>query len=149
MGLATGAGAVGSYAGQDVMGSLDKGGSSYTFVGTGQHVKIASFLTGSPRDLEFDVAGTSTGARGTLNFQRGFAAQLSKTVTDMMDSSNGLLAVKQANMNKTDTSYTAQLAKVEAHYQQLLARYTTQFTTVNQTISSLNSLKTNLSNSLK
>lgn len=149
MGLVTGAGATGSYAGQDVMGSLDQGGNSYTFVGTGQHVKIASFLTGSPRDLEFDVAGTSTGARGTLNFQRGFAAQLNKTVSDMMDSTNGLLAVKQTNMKKIDTDYTAQLAKVETHYQQLLARYTTQFTTVNQTISSLNSLKTNLASSLK
>jgi flagellar hook-associated protein 2 len=149
MGLATGAGATGSYAGQDVMGSLDQNGNSYTFVGTGQHVKINSFLPGAPRDLEFDVAGNATGARGTLDFERGFAAQMSKSVTDMKDPTSGLLGLKVANLTKNDTDYTAQLAKIETHYQQLLAQYTTQFTTVNQTISNLNSLKANLASTFK
>lgn len=57
LGLVTGSGAAGSYAGQDVMGFLEKDGTQYTFVGSGQRVKINSFLTGAPRDLEFDVTG--------------------------------------------------------------------------------------------
>jgi flagellar hook-associated protein 2 len=149
MGLVTGTGATGSYSGQDVMGSLDQGGNSYTFAGTGQHVKINSFLTGAPRDLEFDIAGTATGARGTLDFERGFAAQMTKSINDMQDSKNGLLGLKMANLKTKDTDYTAQLAKTETRYQQLLTQYTTQFTTVNQTISSLNSLKTTLSQTFK
>jgi flagellar hook-associated protein 2 len=149
MGLVTGAGATGSYAGLDVMGSLDKDGSSYTFVGKGQSVKISSFLTGSPRDLEFDVAGNATGARGTLDFRRGFASQMTKSITDMFDAKNGAIGSRVANLNKKDTDYTAQLAKVETRYEQLLAQYTKQFSIVNETISSMNSLKTTLSQTFK
>jgi flagellar hook-associated protein 2 len=149
MGLVTGAGAAGSYVGQDVLGSLDKDGSSYTFVGKGQSVKISSFLTGSPRDLEFDVAGNATGARGTLDFRRGFASQMTKSITDMFDAKNGAIGSKVANLNKKDTDYTAQLAKVETRYEQLLAQYTKQFSIVNSTISSMNNLKTTLSQTFK
>jgi flagellar hook-associated protein 2 len=149
MGLVTGAGATGSYAGLDVMGSLDKDGNSYTFVGTGQHVKINSFLTGAPRDLEFDIAGTATGARGTLDFHRGFASQMTKSITDMLEVKNGAIGSKVAALTKKDTDFTAELAKVQTRYEQLLAQYTKQFSIVNSTISSMNNLKTTLSQTFK
>jgi flagellar hook-associated protein 2 len=148
MGLATGAGGAGSYAGQDVMGSLEKDGTAYTFAGTGQHVKINSFLTGAPRDLEFDIAGTATGSRGSLTFQRGFGAQMTKSITDMFDAKNGAIGVAVTALGKRDADYTDKLKKVEVSYESALARYTNQFSIVNQTISSMNSLRTSLSASL-
>jgi flagellar hook-associated protein 2 len=144
MGLATGTGATGSYAGQDVMGSLEKDGTAYTFVGTGQHVKINSFLSGSPRDLEFDIAGSGTGARGSLTFQRGFAAQMTKSITDMFDATSGAIGVSVTALGKRDADYTEKLKKVEVSYEAALARYTSQFSIVNTTISNLNSLRDSL-----
>jgi flagellar hook-associated protein 2 len=149
MGMATGAGAAGSYVGTDVMGSLDKNGAFYTFVGTGQSVKINSFLTGAPKDLAFDVAGTGTGARGTLTFQRGYAAQMTKSITDMLDKKVGTLTAKVTTINKYNTDYADKLKTVEARYAKVLANYTHQFSVVNSTISSMNSLRTSLSSSLK
>ncbi len=148
MGLATGAGSTGSYAGQDVFGSLEKDGTAYTFTGTGQHVKINSFLSGSPRDLEFDVAGSATGSRGTLTFQRGFAAQMTKSITDMFNSKNGTIGVSVTALGKRDADYTDKLKKVEVSYESALARYSQQFSIVNQTISSMNTLRTSLGASL-
>jgi flagellar hook-associated protein 2 len=149
MGMATGAGAAGSYVGTDVMGSLDKDGAFYTFAGAGQSVKINSFLTGAPKDLAFDVAGTGTGARGTLTFQRGYAAQMTKSITDMLDTKVGTLTAKVTTINKYNTDYADKLKTVEARYAKVLANYTHQFSVVNSTISSMNSLRTSLSSSLK
>jgi len=149
MGLATGAGAAGSYAGQDVMGALEKDGTSYTFVGTGERVKINSFLTGSPRDLEFDVAGSATGSRGTLTFQRGFSAQMTKSITDMFDAKSGTIGVSVTALGKRDVEYTEKLTQVETRYEQALARYSQQFSIVNATISNLTNLRTSLTASLK
>jgi flagellar hook-associated protein 2 len=149
MGMATGAGAAGSYVGTDVMGSLEKDGTFYTFAGTGQSVKINSFLTGAPKDLAFDVAGTGTGARGTLTFQRGYAAQMTKSITDMLDTKVGTLTAKVTTINKYNTDYADKLKIVEARYATVLANYTHQFSVVNSTISSMNSLRTSLSSSLK
>jgi flagellar hook-associated protein 2 len=148
MGLATGTGSAGSYAGQDVMGALEKDGTAYTFVGTGQSVKINSFLTGSPRDLAFDVAGSATGARGTLTFQRGFSAQMTKSITDMFEAKSGTIGVSVTALGKRDVEYTDKLKQVDTRYEQALARYTQQFSIVNATISNLTNLRTSLSASL-
>lgn len=148
MGLATGTGATGSYAGQDVVGALEKDGNIYSFVGVGQDVKINSFLPGAPRDLEFSVAGTATGSRGDLTFQRGFAAQLTKSITDMMNTDTGAIGASVTQLAKRDTDYTEKLKEVDARYERALARYTQQFSIVNSTISGLNSLRDSLSSSL-
>ncbi|OZA74178.1 MAG: hypothetical protein B7X74_03005, partial [Thiotrichales bacterium 39-47-5] len=146
--LAIGTGATGSYAGQDVVGALEKDGNFYSFVGVGQDVKINSFLTGAPRDLEFSIAGTATGSRGDVTFQRGFAAQLTKSITDMMNTENGAIGASITQLGKRDADYTEKLKEVDARYERALARYTQQFSIVNSTISGLNSLRDSLSSSL-
>ena len=148
LGLATGTGAAGSYAGQDVVGALEKDGNFYSFVGVGQDVKINSFLPGAPRDLEFSVAGTATGSRGDVTFQRGFAAQLTKSITDILKSDTGLVGTSLAQLEKRDTDYSEKLKELDARYERALARYTQQFSLVNSTISGLNSLRDSLSSSL-
>jgi flagellar hook-associated protein 2 len=148
LGLASGSGATGSYAGQDVVGALEKDGNFYSFIGAGQDVKINSFLPGAPKDLEFSIAGTATGSRGDITFQRGFAAQLTKSITDMMNKDNGAIGASISQLAKRDADYTEKLKEVDARYERALARYTQQFSLVNSTISGLNSLRDSLSSSL-
>lgn len=149
MGLATGAGAAGSYAGQDVMGSLSKDGTSYTFLGNGQEVKINSFLSGAPRDLQFRVEGSAIGNRGELTFQRGFAALMSKSITDMFNAQSGAIGVAVTALDKRDIEFTEKLKQVDIRYEQALARYTQQFSIVNATIANLTALKSSLAASFK
>lgn len=144
MGLTIGTGAAGSYAGQDVMGSLTKDGVSYTFLGNGQEVKINSFLPGAPRDLQFKVEGSAIGSRGDLSFQRGFSALMSKSITDMFNAQSGSIGVAVTALDKRDVEYTEKLKQVDTRYEQALARYTQQFSIVNATIANLSSLKASL-----
>lgn len=148
LGLVSGSGTTGSYAGQDVVGALEKDGNFYSFVGAGQDVKINSFLPGAPKDLEFSIAGTATGSRGDVTFQRGFAAQLTKSITDMLNKDNGAIGASISQLAKRDADYTEKLKEVDARYERALARYTQQFSLVNSTISGLNSLRDSLSSSL-
>lgn len=149
LGLVTGSGAAGSYAGQDVMGFLEKDGTQYTFVGSGQRVKINSFLTGAPRDLEFDVTGGATGARGTIDFGRGFAAGLDKVITDMMQSDFGLIGNRITSYESQQTKLEEQLKKVNERYETLVQRYSLQFGAVNDLQNQMKGLSTSLAATFK
>ena len=145
LGLTTGSGAAGSVSGQDVAGSLTSAsGTNYTFSGTGERVKITSLLSGSPRDLEFDVIGSATGSRGTIDFYNGFAAKLSKQITDMQKTDVGLLGQPMASIETQQTKITEKLAKLDERYQLLLSRYTTQFSEANAVQNQMQSLAASL-----
>lgn len=128
LGLAVGSGAAGSVSGQDVAGSLTSlTGTNYTFSGKGERVKISSLLAGSPRDLEFDVVGGATGSRGTIDFYNGFAAKLSKKITDMQKKDAGLIGQPVSSIETQQAKIKEKLAKLDERYQLLLSRYKTQF----------------------
>lgn len=145
LGLTVGSGSAGSMNGQDVAGSLTSAaGTNYTFSGVGERVKINSLLSGSPRDLEFDVLGTTTGARGTIDFYNGFAAKLSKQITDMQKTDIGLLGQPMTSIQSQQTKITEKLAKLDERYQLLLTRYTTQFSEANAVQNQMQSLSASL-----
>jgi len=145
LGLAVGSGAAGSVSGQDVAGSLTSStGTNYTFSGMGERVKITSMLAGSPRDLEFDVIGSAIGSRGTIDFYNGFAAKLSKQITDMQKKDVGLLGQPMASIETQQTKITEKLAKLDERYQLLLSRYTTQFSEANAVQNQMQSLAASL-----
>ena len=145
LGLTTGSGATGSVAGQDVAGSLTSStGTNYTFSGVGERVKITSLLSGSPRDLEFDVMGGATGARGSIDFYNGFAAKLSKQITDMQKTDIGLLGQPMTSIQTQQTKITEKLAKLDERYQMLLERYTRQFSEANAVQNQMQSLASSL-----
>lgn len=145
LGLTVGSGAAGSLSGQDVAGSLTSvSGTNYTFSGTGERVKITSLLSGSPRDLEFDVLGSATGSRGSIDFYNGFAAKLSKQITDMQKTDVGLLGQPMTSIQSQQTKITEKLAKLDERYQLLLARYTTQFSEANAVQNQMQNLATSL-----
>lgn len=142
LGLVDGSGEAGSANGKDVTGTLSANGKNYVFMGTGQQVKINSLLTGSPRDLEFDVLGDATGSSITVT--QGYASGLSNKITSMLDSEVGLIGTKISTINKADTGITDELTKIQDKYDALVQKYTYQFGMVN----ALQSQMTALSDSL-
>lgn len=137
-------------AGKDVAGTLT--GSTinpdtslpygYVFLGTGQQVKINSYLSGSPKDLEFDVLGNADGS--TLTVTKGYASGLSSKIDTMLDSKIGLIGNKITNVTKSNTLLGDQLTKVQEKYDALVQKYVYQFGMVN----ALQSQMTALSDSL-
>lgn len=150
LGLDTGSGAAGSTAGADVLGSLkDSSGRSFVFAGVGQNVRINSLLTGSPYGLEFSVAGETLGARGSLDFQRGYAAELNLKINSLLDKNGGLLGSSIDNITKNQAKVTEQLKKLDERYQLLVDRYTKQFSAANAAVSQMSSLSASLANTFK
>lgn len=118
-------------------------GVAFTFVGTGQHVKINSLLTGSPKDLEFDVLGD--GADGSiLTVTKGYASGLSSKIDAMLNSSNGLIGSKVTNITKSNTTIDGQLTKVQEKYDALVQKYVYQFGMVNALQEQMSALSTSL-----
>lgn len=135
-------------AGQDVLGSLEKDGTLYSFTGTGQHVTINSFLDGAPRGLEFDVLGGSTGARGTVEFNRGYADRLSKMFNDLMDSDDGIIGQRMSGLEDKLEGLEEKTAKVDERYTVLELRYRLQFGQLQTLLNQMDQTRTSLAASL-
>lgn len=144
----TGLGVTAQVTGQDVQGSLEKGGTYYTFVGSGQDVTINSILSGSPKGLEFSVEGTQTGARGTVTFNRGYADKLTKLFADLTDSSTGLIGTRLSNIQDKLDNIKGQQTKVDDRYNKILARYQAQFGALQATLNQMDSTRQSLISSL-
>lgn len=84
-----------------------------------------------------------------MTFQRGFAALLSKSITDMFNAQSGSIGVAVTALDKRDIEFTEKLKQVDTRYEQALARYTQQFSIVNATIANLTALKSSLAASFK
>jgi flagellar hook-associated protein 2 len=145
LGINTGAGATGSYAGKDVMGTLtNEAGKEYTFLGTGQHVKISSFIAGAPKDLQFDVLGGATGDRGSIAFNKGYASGMTSLITKMLDSKDGLVGQRITGVETGVTKVKEDLKKLDDRYNLLVQRYTNQFGMVNALQEQMSSLASSL-----
>lgn len=145
LGINTGAGQTGSYAGKDVMGSLtNAAGQSFTFLGTGQQVKISSFLPGAPKDLQFDVLGGATGDRGSIVFNKGYASGMTSLITKMLDTKDGLVGQRITGVETGVTKVKEDLKKLDDRYNLLVQRYTNQFGMVNALQEQMSSLASSL-----
>lgn len=115
--------------GVDVAGQLQDpvSGNTYTFAGTGRSVHVSDYaLDGLPKGLEFSVAGSATGDRGTLTFNRGYASRIVNTFSSWM-SSEGVVGQKMQNLNDKKAEYAKQQEKIDARYEMLEMRYRLQF----------------------
>ncbi len=150
LGLNTGSGSTGSVSGTDVLGSLtSSSGTNYVFAGVGQDVKIASMLTGAPYGLEFTVGGTTTGSRGTIDFNRGYASAFNLKITNLLDTQNGLLGTTETGITAKQTAIADQLKKLDDRYNTLLANYTKQFSAANDAQNQMKSLSATLAQNFK
>jgi flagellar hook-associated protein 2 len=94
--------------------------------------------------LEFSVAGSATGDRGTLDFNRGYASQLNLTINKLLDSKEGLLGTTLNTITQNQTKIADQLKKLDERYQLLVDRYAKQFMAANEAMSRMNSLSASL-----
>lgn len=119
-------------AGQDAKGTL--GG--LALIGNGQTLSGA---TGTDIEgIQIIVSGGSVGARGTVNFSRGYADRLN-TILGGFLGSTGLLASSTNGINSSIADIARQRTVLNNRLLDSEARYRAQFTALDATISSLNS----------
>lgn len=135
-------------AGQDVQGSLEQNGTFYTFMGSGQDVTINSVLAGSPKGLELNIAGSQTGARGTVTFNRGYADKLDTLFSQLTDTTNGLIGTRISNIQTKLDDIKQKQSNVDDRYNKILATYQLQFGALQATLNQMDNTKQSLAASL-
>ena len=134
--------------GLDVQGFLEQGGTLYTFVGSGQDVKINSILDGAPKGLEFSVEGTTTGARGSMEFNRGYAEKLSVLFDEFLEKDTGIIGNRVTNINTRLDEIEVQKAQVDLRYEKLEFKYRLQFGALQSLLSQMDNTRQSLAASL-
>lgn len=128
-------------AGVNVAGSIN----GVPATGNGQ------ILTGAAGDasegLALKIIGGGTGARGSVNFSRGYASQFDLYLESVLDS-DGSLAARTDGINSSIKSLDRRQEQMEARLEQLEIRYRAQFAALDAMIASMNSTSTFLSQQL-
>lgn len=129
-------------AGQDVEGTIN----GVTATGSGR------FLTdlggGASSGLKIEVTGGALGDRGTVNFSRGYAAQLDALVTGFLDS-KGAIAARTDGINASIKSLDNRREEMERRLVDVEARLRAQYTALDTLMSKMNSTSTFLTQQLE
>lgn len=130
-----------STAGADVAGTIN----GVAATGIGQTLSAATGDTAE--GLRVDINGGPLGARGSINFSRGYADQLNRLVGDLL-TREGMIASRTdglsasiKDLDKRQEDFNDRLAAVEA-------RYRAQFTALDTMLSSLNQTSAYMSQQL-
>ncbi|MGZ8261767.1 MAG: flagellar filament capping protein FliD [Methylotenera sp.] len=92
---------------------------------------------GDPSEgLSIKVSGGATGARGTVNFSIGYAAQLDSVIKNML-SSDGMLASRTDGINSSITRLDKQSEAITTRLSAIEARYRAQYTRLDTLLSSM------------
>lgn len=126
-------------AGLDVAGTV--GGQVAT--GDGQYLTAKGGADGIKLLVSTDTAGEF----GSLNFSKGFAFQLNKTLDDML-STKGSLAARTDGVNRSIKDIDKQRETISARLTQTEARYRAQFTALDTLVGSMRQTSTYLSQQL-
>lgn len=139
-GLAT---ALGISAGVGVSGTAT-GGTAAT--GNGQALTATE---GSAIGLKLNIDGTTSGNRGSITFNRGFAYQLDKLLDSML-SKTGAIASRETGLNANIKTITSDRDTLNRRLVDIEARYRKQYTALDLALSQMkqtsNSLTTQLAN---
>ena len=144
----SGLGVTAETVGQDVQGFLEKDGTIYVFAGEGQDVKINSILTGSPKGLEFTIEGGATGARGSLEFNRGYADRLGILFDQFLDKDSGIIGNRVSNLADRLEEVAEQKTLVDERYDKLELKYRLQFGALQTILANMNNTRESLAASL-
>lgn len=124
------AGAHVSTGGEDVAGII--GGTSAT--GSGQ---VLTADGGDPKGLSVFVSGGAIGARGAVNYSRGYASTLVSWITSNL-ASNGTLASSTDGIGKSIADLGKQRTALENRLVDIEKRYRAQFVALDASLSSMN-----------
>lgn len=118
-------------AGIDVAGTIN----GVAATGTGQTLMAA---TGDASEgLRLTVTGGSLGARGTVNFSRGYADQLNTLAGNLL-TSDGVIASRTDGLNASIKNIDSRQDDFNQRLVGIEARYRAQFTALDTMLSSLN-----------
>ena len=100
---------------------------------------------GDPSEgLNLYVSGGALGARGTITFTRGYAAQLDSVITNLL-SDDGILASRTDGINSSIKRLDKQTSLLEVRMTSVEARYRAQFTKLDTLLSSMSTTSSFLS----
>lgn len=127
--------------GVNVAGTLNGVGA----IGNGQ---ILTGTTGTAAEgLQVLISGGSTGNRGTVNYSRGYANQLTSLLSNFTGTSGSITSATDG-INKTITDIGKQTAILNSRLYDIEARYRAQFTALDLAISHMNNTSTFLTQQL-
>lgn len=132
-------GSTSSTTGVDVAGEI--GGAPAT--GAGQLLTG----TGSPSGLQLLIEGGSTGARGTVGFSRGVAAQLNQTLTDILGT-EGTLSNRTEGIDRSIKDIDSRREILNKRMAGIEKRYRDQFNALDQLVASMQQTSTYLTQQL-
>ncbi len=128
-------------AGVDVAGTID----GVAADGSGQ---VLTATTGNATGLSLMVSGGSVGARGVINFSRGYADQLDTVLTGMLDS-DGIFTSVTDSLNNQISSIGDDRDALVRRMDSFEARLRAQYTALDLLVSNLTATSTFLSTQLE
>lgn len=137
LGFSVGAGT----AGVDVAGTIN----GITALGGGR------FLTGATGNavegLKLEIAGTTTGSRGTVNYSQGYAWQLDKLATRLLEST-GPISSRTTGLNASVKEIDQRREVLNRRLDEIEKRYKAQFSALDNILSKLRNTSDYLSQQL-
>ncbi len=91
--------------------------------------------------LNVNVSGGALGARGTVNFSIGYAAQLNNVINNLL-SDGGILAARTDGINSSITRLDKQADSINIRLTAIEARYRAQFTKLDTLMASMTTTST-------
>ena len=119
------------FAGLNVAGTIN----GATATGSGQ--VLTGAIGGAAEGLRVVVAGGALGARGTVNFSRGYADQLSTFASGLL-ASDGVISSRVDGINASIKDIDRRKDDLSERLTAVEARYRAQFTALDTMLSSLN-----------
>ncbi len=139
-GLANIFGAAISTTGVNVAGTID----GVAATGVGQTLTAGS---GNAQGLSVMINGGSLGSRGTVSYTQGYAYMLNQMATSVL-ASDGSLTASTNEINSSIKSLTDRTTVLQNRLVTIQARYTAQFTALNNMLANMNTTSTFLTQQL-
>lgn len=130
---------VGTYAvtvGQLGTSSVNAQGTINGVTATGSGTNLIGALGDASEGLSLKIAGGALGARGTVTFSIGYAAQLDSVINNLL-SDTGILASKTDGLSDSIKRLDKQTEAINVRLASVEARYRAQFTRLDTLLSSM------------
>ncbi len=128
-------------AGLDVQGTIN----GVTASGSGR--LLTDLSSGAASGLKIEVTGGALGARGTVGFSRGYAAQLDKLVEEVI-AAGGAIAARTDGINASIKSIDDRRNQMEQRLESIEVRIRAQFTALDTLLSRMSTTSTFLTQQL-
>jgi len=110
---------------------------------TGSSTSLTGATGDASEGLRLKVAGGALGARGTVNFTRGYAAQLDTVISNLL-SDSGIVTSRTDGLKTSITRLDKQSESISTRLATIEARYRAQFTKLDTLLSSMSTTSTYL-----